>query len=131
MLGYIIPPKRNMLIFNTGYGPYKRTNNDAKPEIFAPISEATIKNDDKLSAGLIRVSSSSSTSNSFRKKWKFNSSFSQSKRMSCKCRKSSVLNLDECEPKEVSSVIRYLRLRKVCLQFAAFFMARNELKIGS
>ena len=131
MLDKILPPKRTFPTFNTGYGPYKRASNDAKQEIIAPISEAKIKNEDKLSAELSRVSSWSSTSNSFRKKWKFNSSFSQSKRGSCKCRKSSVLNLDECEPKEVSSVIKYLRLRKVCLKYAAtLYSTQKEIKHG-
>ena len=32
----------------------------------------------------------------------------------CKCRKCSIFSLDDCEPKEVSSVIKYLRFRKVC-----------------
>ena len=36
-----------------------------------------------------------------------------SKRNSCTCRKCSIFNLDDCEPKEVSSVIKYLRFRKV------------------
>ena len=35
------------------------------------------------------------------------------KRSSCKCKNNSIFNLDDCEPKEVSSVIKYLRLRKV------------------
>ena len=60
---------------------------------------------------------SSSTSLSFKRRWKFNSSFSQIKRNSCKCRKNSVFNLDDCESKEVSSVIKYLRFRKVCSQY--------------
>ena len=107
------PHKQNILRFNTRHGPYKRTNYDTKGEKTASLSEATINYEEKLPAEISRVSSCSSTSNSFRKKWKFNSSFSQRKRGSCKCRKSSVLNLDECEPKEVSSVIKYLRLRKV------------------
>ena len=41
------------------------------------------------------------------------SSALSSKRNSCTCRKCSIFNLDDCEPKEVSSVIKYLRFRKV------------------
>eukprot|EP00095_Tigriopus_kingsejongensis_P004167 snap_masked-scaffold53_size449031-processed-gene-2.3 protein:Tk04167 transcript:snap_masked-scaffold53_size449031-processed-gene-2.3-mRNA-1 annotation:"hypothetical protein CAPTEDRAFT_180250" len=40
------------------------------------------------------------------------SSGSSSKRNSCNCRKCSIFSLDDCEPKEVSSVIKYLRFRK-------------------
>ena len=69
--------------------------------------------EDKLHPELGRLSRCSSTTGSFRKKWKFNSSFSRMKRGSCKCKNNSIFNLDDCEPKEVSSVIKYLRLRKV------------------
>ena len=71
------------------------------------------KEEQKLNRDIRRVSGgSNSSSNSFRKKWRnFNSSFH--KRKSCKCRKSSVFNLEDYEPKEVSSVIKYLRFRKV------------------
>ena len=69
--------------------------------------------EDKLDPELGRLSRCSSTTGSFRKKWKFNSSFSRMKRSSCKCKNNSIFNLDDCEPKEVSSVIKYLRLRKV------------------
>jgi hypothetical protein len=37
------------------------------------------------------------------------------KRNSCQCRKCSIFNLEDCEPKEVSSVIKYLKFRKVQL----------------
>jgi hypothetical protein len=46
------------------------------------------------------------------------SSALSSKRNSCTCRKCSIFNLDDCEPKEVSSVIKYLRFRKVNLAAA-------------
>ena len=41
------------------------------------------------------------------------SSGASSKRNSCNCRKCSIFSLEDCEPKEVSSVIKYLRFRKV------------------
>ena len=71
------------------------------------------KEDQQLNRDIRRVSKgSNSSSSSFRKRWRnFNSSFH--KRKSCKCQKSSVFNLEDYEPKEVSSVIKYLRFRKV------------------
>ena len=95
-----------------GYGLYEKQNRDSS------VSNLTIipTKDDRLPSELGRLSRGSSTafsSSSFRKKWKFNSSFSRMKRSSCKCKNSSVFNLEDCEPKEVSSVIKYLRLRKV------------------
>lgn len=41
------------------------------------------------------------------------SSGASSKRNSCNCRKCSIFSLEDCEPKEVNSVIKYLRFRKV------------------
>ena len=36
-----------------------------------------------------------------------------SKRNSCACRKCSLFNFDDCDPKEATTVIKYLRFRKV------------------
>ncbi len=40
-------------------------------------------------------------------------SAASSKRNSCTCRKCSIFSLEDCEPKEVNSVIKYLKFRKV------------------
>ena len=37
----------------------------------------------------------------------------EKRRPSCQCRKCSIFNLEDCEPKEVKSVIKYLKFRKV------------------
>ena len=38
------------------------------------------------------------------------------RRRSCACRKCSIFNLEDCEPKEVKSVIKYLKFRKVIIE---------------
>ena len=40
-----------------------------------------------------------------------------SKRNSCACRKCSLFNFDDCDPKEATTVIKYLRFRKVYMVF--------------
>ena len=103
-----------------GHGLYEKHNRDSS---VSNLSNMPIK-DDRLPSELGKLSRGSSTTGSFRKKWKFNSSFSRMKRSSCKCKNSSVFNLEDCEPKEVSSVIKYLRLRKV------FFKHLHNYKIS-
>ena len=102
---------RNSKNIENGHGLYEKHNRDSS---VSNLSNMPIK-DDRLPSELGKLSRGSSTTGSFRKKWKFNSSFSRMKRSSCKCKNSSVFNLEDCEPKEVSSVIKYLRLRKVFL----------------
>ena len=69
--------------------------------------------DDSLPREVGRLSRVSSRTGSFRRKFGFDSSFRKKKRSSCKCKNKSVFNLVESEPKEMSSVIKYLRVRKV------------------
>ena len=44
-----------------------------------------------------------------------------SKRNSCACRKCSLFNFDDCDPKEATTVIKYLRFRKVYIYIYMVF----------
>ena len=48
-----------------------------------------------------------------------------SKRNSCACRKCSLFNFDDCDPKEATTVIKYLRFRKV---WSVFWFERFILR---
>ena len=56
-----------------------------------------------------------------------NSSFIHRKRNSSKCRKCNLLDFQDCEPREVKSIIKFLKFRKVCF-YIHFFVANKKCK---
>ena len=104
---------------------------DSHQNISCPDSPSEKRKDDVSDIGS-HSKSGSISSILIRKLSSKNSSFIQRRRNSSKCRKCNLLDFQDCEPREVKSIIKFLRFRKVCF-YIHFFSAKpviQKLTVG-